>query len=143
LLCCCYSPFSPVYMQYMLPPIKLRGNGHNTCSSCKQKIQKCPTCREPQLDTRNKALEILAVRVECPSANKPHGCTLTFPIAPIRGHQDVYEYSPLVCPLRQLVNCGWKGSFKEVKHHVTQKHRNWVTNMSGMVEVLIKNFKQK
>ena len=82
LLCCCYSPFSPVYMQYMLPPIKLRGNGHNTCSSCKQKIQKCPTCREPQLDTRNKALEKLAVRVECPCPNEPHGCTLTFPIVP-------------------------------------------------------------
>ena len=29
----------PVYMQYMLPHITLCGNGHNICSSCKQKIQ--------------------------------------------------------------------------------------------------------
>ena len=29
----------PVYMQYMLPPITICGNGHNICSSCKQKIQ--------------------------------------------------------------------------------------------------------
>ena len=32
---------------------------------------------------------------------------------------------------------------EEVKHGVTQKHRIWVTNMSGMTDVLIKNFKQK
>jgi hypothetical protein len=129
----------PVYMQYMLPPITLCGNGHNICSSCKQKIRKCPTCREPFSDTRNRTLEKLALRVECPCPNEPHGCTLTFPIALIREHQDVCEYSPLVCPLRQLVNCGWKGHLEEVKHHVTQKHRNFVTNMSGMTDVLIKN----
>jgi len=41
----------PVCMQYMLPPIALCSNGHNICSSCKPKIQNCPTCREPLSDT--------------------------------------------------------------------------------------------
>ena len=127
----------------MLPPIALCGNGHNICSSCKQKIQKCPKCRQPLLDTRKRALEKLATPVECPCPNEPHGCTLTFPIALIREHQSVCEYSPLVCPLQKLVNCNWKGHFEEVKHHVTQKHRNWVTKMSGMTDVFIKNFKKK
>ena len=108
-----------------------------------QKIQKYPTCREPLSDTRNKAMEKLAVRVECPYHNKPHGCTLTFPIALIREHQDVCEYNPLVCPLRKLVHCRWKGLFEEVKRHVTQKHRNWVINcILGMTDVLIKNLKK-
>ena len=132
----------PVCTEYMLPPITLCGNGHNICSSCKQKLQNCPTCREPLFQIRNRTLEKLALRVECPCPNEPHGCTLTFPIALIREHQDVCEYSPSVCPLRQLVNCGWKGPFEEVKHHVTQKHRKWVTNMSGKTEVLIRNFKK-
>jgi hypothetical protein len=105
-----------------------------------QKIQKYPTCREPLSDTRNKALEKLAVRVECPCPNKPQGCTLTFPIVLIREHQDVCEYNPLVCPLRKVAHCRWKGPFEEIKHHVTQKHRNLVTNMWGMTDVLIKKF---
>jgi hypothetical protein len=124
----------------MLPPITLCCSGHNVCSSCKQTFQKCPTCRQPLSDTRNKALEKLAVRIECPCPNKPHGCTLTFPIVLIREHQDVCEYNPLDCPLREHVHCCWKGNFKEVKHHVTQKHRSWMTKMSGMKDVLIKNF---
>jgi E3 ubiquitin-protein ligase SIAH1 len=110
----------PVCTQYMLPPITLCGNGHNICSSCKKKFQKCPNCREPLLDIRNKKLEKLALRVECPCPNEPHGCTLTFPIALIREHQEVCEYSPLECPLRMLVHCRWKEPFEEVKHNVTE-----------------------
>jgi len=44
----------PACMQYMLPPITLCGNEHNISSSscsCKQKIQKCPNCRELFSDT--------------------------------------------------------------------------------------------
>lgn len=130
----------PVCTEYMQPPITLCGNGHSICSSCKQKLQKCPTCRKPFSPIRNRTLEKLAVRVQCPCPNEPYGCTLTFPIALLHKHQDVCRYSPTVCPIRKLVHCEWKGSFEEVRHHVTEKHRNWVTNMSGMTEVLIKNF---
>jgi hypothetical protein len=108
----------PVCMECMPPPIMIYGIEHNICISSKQKLQKYPTCREPLSGTRNKALEKLAVRVECPCRNKPHGCTLTFPIALIREHQYVCEYNPLVCPLRELVHCSWKGTFEEVKSHV-------------------------
>jgi E3 ubiquitin-protein ligase SIAH1 len=130
----------PVCTEYMLPPITICGNGHNICSRCKQKFHNCPTCREKLSVTRNKALEKLAVRVECPCRNEIYGCTLTFPIALIREHQDVCEYDPIVCLLQNLVHCNWKGPFEEFKRHVTQKHKNWVTNMSGMKEFLIKNF---
>jgi E3 ubiquitin-protein ligase SIAH1 len=134
----------PVCKEYMLPPIMLCGNGHNICSSCKEKFPKCPTCRESLSNTQNKALENLALRVEFPCHNKPHGCTLTFPIALIREHQDVCEYNPLVspihCPLRNRDHCNWKGAFQEVKHHVIQKHKLWVTNTSGIKFFCIKNF---
>jgi len=130
----------PVCTEYMLPPITLCGNGHNICSSCRKKLQNCPTCREPFYQIRNRTLEKLALRVECPCPNKPQGCTLTFPIALMCEHQDVCEYSPLVCPLQNVAHCSWKGHFKEIKHHVTQKHRHWVTNISGMTDIFIKNF---
>jgi E3 ubiquitin-protein ligase SIAH1 len=130
----------PVCMEYLLPPITMCPNGHNICSSCKEKLKKCPTCRETLSNTRNKALEKLAVRVECPCHNKPHGCTLTFPITLISEHQDVCEYNPLVCPLQEQVHCNWKGTFQEVKDHVIQKHKVWVTNMLGMTAFVIKKF---
>jgi hypothetical protein len=50
------------------------------------------------------------------------------------------EYNPLACPLQKLVHCSWKGSCQRVKHHVIQKHRNHVTNISGMTDVLVENF---
>ena len=114
----------PVYMQYMLPHITLCGNGHNICSSCKQKIQKCPTCREPLSDTRNRALEKLAVRVECPCANKPHGCTLTFPIALLCEHEDICQFSPFNCPLNYCIKCNWTGHLTELKGHVLYKDKD-------------------
>jgi len=119
----------PVCMQYMLPLIMLCCSRHNICSSCKQKLQNCPNCRNPFFQTRNKALEKLALRVEYPCPSNPHGCTIAFPIALIREHQDVCEYIPAVCPLRKVVHCRWKGLFEEIKYHVTQKHRNWVENV--------------
>jgi len=114
----------PVCMQYMLPPITLCGNGHNICSRCKQKIQKCPTCREPLSDTRNTELEKLAVLVECPCPNKPHGCTLTFPIALVREHEDVCQFGPFDCPLNYRVKCNWTGPLTEIKGHVLHKHKD-------------------
>ena len=106
----------PVCMQYMLPPITLCGNGHNICSSCKQKIQKCPTCREPLSDTlRNRALEKLAVRVEFPCPNELYGCTLTFYIALIRAREDVCQFGPFDCPLNYCIKFNWTGTLTEIK----------------------------
>ena len=114
----------PVCMKYMLPPITLCGNEHNICSSYKQKLQKYPTCREPFLNTRNKELEILAVRVEFSCPNKPHGCTLTFPIALIREHEDVCQFGPFDCPLNYRIKCNWTGPLTEIKGHVLHKHKD-------------------
>ena len=91
----------PVCMQYMLPHITLCDNGHNIYSSCKQKIQKCPTCREPILDTQNKAFEKLAIQVDCLCPNELYGLIFTFPIALIREREDVSQFGPFDCPLNQ------------------------------------------
>ena len=135
----------PVCMEYMLPPITLCRSGHNICSSCKQNVQKCPTCREPLSDTRNRALENLAVRVECPCPNKPHGCTLTFPIALIREHEGVCQFGPFDCPLNYRVNCNWTGRLTEIKGHVLHKHkgllrRKYVRRKLGLAKPTVGKF---
>jgi len=136
----------PVCMQHMLPFIMLCHNWHKICSSWKQKIQKCQICREPLLDTRNKALEklALAVRVECPCPNKPHGCTLTFPIALIRDHEGVSQFGPFDCPLNNRIKCNWTGVLTTIKGHVLHKRiefegRTYV-RMLGLNETTVQNF---
>lgn len=37
----------PVCFDYVLPPILQCQNGHLVCSSCRQKLTCCPTCRGP------------------------------------------------------------------------------------------------
>ena len=112
----------PVCLEYMLPPITFCGNGHNICKSCRQKIQKCPTCRETLSDTRNKSLEKLALKVDRPCPNEKYGCTLTFPIALISEHQDVCQFGPFDCRLKDRTQCEWAGTLKEIKDHVLLKH---------------------
>jgi hypothetical protein len=135
----------PFCMQYKLPPITLCGNWH-ICSSCKQKIQKCPTCRDTLSDTRNKALEKLALPVECPCHNKPHGCTLTFPIALIREHEDVCQFGPFDCPLNYHIKCNWRGPLTEIKGHVLHKHKELLgrpyVRMLGLTKPTVRKFNE-
>jgi len=114
----------PVCMQYMLPHITICCTRHNICSSYKQKIQNCPTFREPLLDTRNKALEKLTIRVECPCPNKPHGCTFNFPIALISEHENVCQFGPFDCLINSRIKCNWTGPLTEIKGHVLHKHKD-------------------
>ena len=130
----------PVCTEYMQPPITLCANGHNICSSCKQKLQNCPICREPLSRIRNKALEKLAERVECPCPNEPHGCTLTFPIALIREHEDVCRFGSFCCPLSFRIACIWRGSLTEIKGHVLQEHKELLRRMFGLTEQTVKKF---
>ena len=76
--------------------------------------------------TRNKALERLYLRVECPCPNtrKPPVCTFTFPIALIRDHEDVCQFGPFDCPLNYRVKSNWIGPLTEIKGHVLHKHKD-------------------
>jgi len=69
-------------------------------------------------------MEKLAVRVECPCSNKPHGCTLTFYIALVREHEDVGQFGPFDCPLNYRIKCNWTGSLTEIKDRVLHKNKD-------------------
>jgi len=64
------------------------------------------------------------VRFDYPCPNEPHGCTLTFPIALIRAHEDVCQFGPFDCPISYRIKCNWTGPLSEIKGHVLHKHRD-------------------
>ena len=111
-------------MEYMRPPIILCANGHNICHICKQKMHRCPTCREQLLNTRNLALEDLARQVIYPCKYRSYGCTEILGHDKIDGHQATCRYSPQVCPVAKLAigNCSWTGSYSDIKGHLKENH---------------------
>jgi hypothetical protein len=101
------------------------------------------TCRESLLDTRNKALEILAIGVQCPCPNKLYGFTLTFPVAHIIEHEDVCQFGPIDCPLNYRIKCNWTGPLTEIKGHVLHKHKDVFRSPYVRMFILTKTIVQK
>ena len=114
----------PVCMQYMVPPIKLCTNGHNICSKCRERVQRCPTCRAEFSTIRNVALENIARRQKYPCANRQSGCFESFSIEHIAEHQAVCVYGEIKCPFQLDLNCSWNGLKIDLKEHAKAAHPN-------------------
>jgi len=114
----------PVCLEYLKPPILLCANGHKICRICRQKVTKCPTCKDHFVDTRNLALEDLARQVIYPCKYRSYGCTDTFSHDNIVGHQAKCRYIPQVCPVAKLAigKCSWTGSYDDIKGHLEENH---------------------
>ena len=112
----------PACMQYMVPPIKLCTNGHNICSKCRERVQRCPACRGEFLETRNVALENIVRRLKYPCRNRQNGCLELFSIKDIAKHQDVCVYGKIKCPLHLLKTCSWNGLKNDLKGHAKAAH---------------------
>jgi E3 ubiquitin-protein ligase SIAH1 len=116
----------PVCMQYMVPPIRLCKNGHNTCSKCRERVTCCPTCRAKFLETRNVALENMARRLKYPCANRQRGCLDRFSIEHIAEHQAVCVYGKIECPFHLLKMCSWNGLKNDLTEHAKEAHPKYV-----------------
>jgi E3 ubiquitin-protein ligase SIAH1 len=112
----------PVCMEYMVPPIKLCTNGHNICSKCRQRVQRCPTCRAEFLETRNVALENIVRRQKYPCANRQRGCLDRFSIEHIAKHHAGCVYGKIKCPFHLIKTCSWNGLKNDLKEHAKSTH---------------------
>jgi E3 ubiquitin-protein ligase SIAH1 len=133
----------PVCMEYMTPPITMCKSGHNICNSCRPKLRECPTCRQSFLNVRNKALENLSVLAKYPCPYKSYGCQLVFGQEEITQHQILCPYRSYNCPLSKAegIMCKWSGILEDVREHVQGHHRNRLTEVDFLREVLIRKYK--
>lgn len=133
----------PVCMEYMAPPITMCVSGHNICNSCRPKLKECPTCRQPFLNVRNKALENLSLLAKYPCPYKRYGCQLVFAQEQITEHQILCPYRSYNCPLSEAegIMCKWLGIREDVREHVEAYHRNRLTQLDFLKEVLIRKYR--
>jgi E3 ubiquitin-protein ligase SIAH1 len=135
----------PVCLDYMASPIWMCESGHNICSSCRPRINACPTCRQPFLPVRNKALENLSVLTKAPCPYKKYGCQLVFGQEDFTEHKTVCPYRPYNCPLSKAegIMCKWTGIRPDLKEHIQAEHRNRLTELDFLKEVLIRKFRRE
>jgi E3 ubiquitin-protein ligase SIAH1 len=133
----------PVCMELMMPPITMCESGHNICTCCRPNLDKCPICREPFMNVRNKALENLAQKVQYPCYYRTEGCSLVLQPRFIDEHQLICPYRPYNCPLSEAENimCEWFGAFLDLKEHIETKHRNRLTETESVKQVHIQRYK--
>jgi len=121
----------PVCKEYMAPPIKLCRNGHNVCSKCRERAQRCPTCRSKFSKIRNLALESIAKSQKYPCANRQSGCLELFSIEHIAEHHTVCVYGKIKCPLHLLKTCSWNGLRSNLKEHAKAAHPDYFVGVSS------------
>jgi E3 ubiquitin-protein ligase SIAH1 len=109
----------PVCMEYMTAPIHMCESGHSICTSCRQKLHNCPTCRKTLTNSRNFALEALTGKEKYPCKYYEFGCEELFSPQQIATHKAKCRYKPFKCPLK---NCSWEGPLATIEYHIKSEH---------------------
>jgi len=132
----------PVCLEYMTSPIKMCENRHNICSSCKERLSNCPTCRGKFINIRNISLEKSAASAIFPCKNTESGCEETLLIGDRTNHQSECMYQSTECPSAKLslVNCPWNGILCEISGHVRSEHGSETLEYTEWFEVTLQNF---
>jgi hypothetical protein len=130
-------------MQYMVPPIKLCTNGHNTCGKCRERVQHCPTCRAKFSEIRSVLLESITRKQKYPCVNRQRGCLELFSIEHIHDHNAVCIYGKIKCPFRLSRNCPWvctwKGFKSDLKEHAKEAHKAYFFAVPSVRSSLFKD----
>jgi hypothetical protein len=106
----------PVCGEYMSSPIKMCENGHNICSSCKERVSNCPSCRGMFLIARNIALVQLAATAIYPCKNREGGCEETFTLNDRENNNAECLFRSRECLFRKIsgVHCAWTGTLSDI-----------------------------
>eukprot|EP01083_Nonionella_stella_P070420 188385_1 len=100
--------------------------GHVVCEECKIKIpspKKCPSCRKPLGDIRNRVLEDLVKDALLPCRNEPRGCKVVLSLDKRLVHEKDCKFSLYRCPHPDHHDkCKWIGDGGSVRKHFEDKH---------------------
>lgn len=108
----------PVCTKYMSPPIRQCSTGHSICEECRNKLSKCPLCKENFTDAKNLSLEALASKMHYPCINKDAGCKAKLPFNDRVKHEASCKYKHFKCGLDK---CSWSGNYCEIESHWQRK----------------------
>jgi E3 ubiquitin-protein ligase SIAH1 len=110
-----------VCMAAMQDSIFQCAEGHMVCESCKPRLHnRCPTCRVPMGNIRNRALERLAALMQLPCKYCDNGCKESMAIGTRKTHQESCEFRPFHCPLS--ASCNFTGGRLQLMEHLRQGH---------------------
>lgn len=111
----------PVCSALVMPPIYQCPNGHLLCSSCREKVTDCPTCRAPMGCIRNLAAEKLAKKKPFWCKNRDSGCPLKLAFIDHDLHDKHCEFRPVPCPYPGRT-CEWRGPHSQIVEHLINSH---------------------
>lgn len=114
----------PVCLEFMVPPIYQCETGHSVCSTCKSKINECPSCKRCYRDTRNFHLEKITNRIKYYCKYRDYDCTFVASAQDIKQHEMECKFGPYSCPLHDHTACGWKGRLTDIMEHVRHSHED-------------------
>ena len=112
-------------VEYMTPPIPMCQNGHNICNTCRQKVKKCPTCRQQFLESRCWLLENIIQKIKYCCQYSTKGCEFVSTAQFIKSHEAHCPDRPFKCPFSVVVakNVCWGGHISGMWDHILDKHK--------------------
>jgi E3 ubiquitin-protein ligase SIAH1 len=128
----------PVCLGTMRPPIFQCRNGHSVCGEWKQRVAKCPTCREASIDTRNLLAEDLAYKVKYPCKNTVRGCYVKKHLEDMKKDESVCRHRMYHCLVGKEDGCTWTGPRLDILPHTEDKHGEYVYR-SGSCSFKVEN----
>lgn len=115
----------PVCFNTCTPPIYTCQNGHIICSTCRESITSCPTCRDVNLGTRNFFAEHFIAQYSQSCRFARDGCTfLKWKGEDMKGHERNCFYRPVPCI---VPSCSTGVRFKFLLDHMIDAHKVYGT----------------
>uniref|UniRef100_A0A0E0FFL4 RING-type E3 ubiquitin transferase n=1 Tax=Oryza nivara TaxID=4536 RepID=A0A0E0FFL4_ORYNI len=110
----CFEPFKPPIFQCSV--------GHFICSSCCNKLNKCPGCSRTTFE-RCLGMERIVESAVVPCTYVEHGCTNKVTYFNKKSHEQACSYEPCFCPDS---SCSFSGTVATLWEHFTTQHK-WLS----------------
>ena len=110
-------------------PIYQCENGHVICKVCREKISRCPSCRQPLGRIRCMFAERMLEKVPIPCQFAVHGCEVKLQMRYQSGHASECQFREVQCPVR---DCNSKTPIGNMMNHILLDHH-------GVENTLVEN----
>ncbi|XP_023218804.1 E3 ubiquitin-protein ligase SIAH1-like [Centruroides sculpturatus] len=111
----------PVCSERATPPISLCFNGHIICPRCRDRVQRCPTCRGEISPGRCLPLEWIAESLLSQCRYKSYGCPKYLSQRERTDHEKFCPCKPRPCPVLDP-GCRWEGLHRDLLAHLAGGH---------------------